>query len=427
MKRRAPEIANHLLLAVLLLAGPKGCGSDDSQKGAGAPADIGADGGSQDAGGLPQEHSFSVQAFCAAVAEVACELQLRCNSGVLFNRHRDMTRCQQVAWAACATEAQIADRAVAAGAATYSPHAARACLDALGGMDCEGGVFSWGLGPCLEHSSDPSACSRYLLRDSLVSECLDVFGGSMKEGEPCFHGLECGPGLRCSLGHQCPGECVAARGPWNACTPWQQQCAQGMDCVSDPPQCTPLSEEGEPCTREGEGGPFPRCHPHLSCLDERDASTGVCRGRKEENTGCGDEEGRCQPSLFCLRKTTDAAEGWCNPPLARGEICDLRLAEPPGPCGLGSICYGPGRRGGQPYYGGTCQPLPRVGEPCVRSIDGCEDSFCALVNSDMTGWCQPYKEVGEPCALHAQCGSGVCHTVCVQASPRPGCLRPEGR
>jgi hypothetical protein len=88
-----------------------------------------------------------------------------------------------------------------------------------------------------------------------------------------------------------------------------------------------------------------------------------------------------------------------------------------------AVRVGPAFQDGQPYSGGTCQPIPEVGEPCARYTDGCLDSFCSFSgDQDRLGMCEPKKDAGQGCSFHAQCESGVCRTVCLEGTGAE-CLR----
>lgn len=412
-----------LLLLPLLLAVPLwGCGGEGDGEGQGQ-----GQGGGPDAGGggdaYPAVDPFDLRGYCVAVADAACALERRCDSGLLFARPADPDRCLAAAHVRCMREAAPAKGAADAGAVGYCAAAVTACFAALAELSCADAVQAWGLYRCLEQLSDPAACSRWLLRDSSLAPCRAIFQGRLGDGEACYHSLECRAGSHCARGVACPGTCEPLRGEASSCSPGGQQCAAGLDCTGSPARCVPWAGEGELCTTRGEGAPYPRCRPPLTCLITSHQSYGTCHPRKDENQGCGDEEGRCQPDLHCRRKTVGAAEGWCNRQLPAGAACDVALSEPPGPCALGLTCFGPAVKEGRPYSGGTCQPLPGLGEPCTRYVDGCLEGFCAFVGDrERTGFCQALKGPGEGCSFDAECASGVCLTVCTEHDPG-GCTR----
>lgn len=178
--------------------------------------------------------------------------------------------------------------------------------------------------------------------------------GTLKAGEACAFGVQCGPGLTCGLGHDAAcGKCmVTSRNAGDSCDGEGEDapvCGEGLVCLRQTHKCTaPLGpgatcsdmtdcqrplicefkdgpegvciaprKAGEPCTAmdceitlQCEGGtckpralpknPGASCSDSLDCLDYA-CVHGVCRAPLQVGKKCGEETAPCAPSLMCIK------------------------------------------------------------------------------------------------------------------------------
>ncbi len=97
---------------------------------------------------------------------------------------------------------------------------------------------------------------------------------------------------------------------------------------------------------------------------------------------------RASDDLYCHR-----GDNVCKPRVEDGKPCPYPTA-----CKETALCTG-----------GTCQPLPDVGEECLNGVPGA-GGYCRSksVCDPVTLVCGPGLEVGEACRDSAECSSGLC-------------------
>lgn len=263
---------------------------------------------------------------------------------------------------------------LAAGTVVYDAEAASRCLDAFAELPCTD-VFA----------------------PTTLPGCDDVFVPAVPAGGACAGRQECIDGV-CEIGASCPGTCVALGGAGTSCSggdcqddlicymgsceaphPAGGACADDVDCerglrCGDEGTCEPLLADGAPCAN------------NFECAGASVCSNGMCGPGAAEGEAC---ETGFTPSVTCqVGLRCDPASETCVPVSLPGEACAANVN-----CPATFWCDG-----------GTCEPLPALGEPCAGA-PGCFRGLCDA------GTCRLGRE-GEPCssglsATPATCESGL--------------------
>lgn len=237
--------------------------------------------------------------------------------------------------------------AIDAGAVTYDPQAAAACLQA-----------PWTL------------CDRYL--PTGPEACFRVFTPTVAAGGTCRSALDCVSGACDFDGGACPGTCHAGSGGhFHACG-WDGDAA----CGGHPEQCNGARcgfPSGGSCPFEG------YCAPSLFCSRPGSGADGTCTPRADLGNPCGFEQDHladfdspsrlCQPGLACRGRALlvdgGVRPGSCAPLLQLGDACpSLRADEVANvsSCRLGLECSCgrcvPAQAGYCAKFPGACQASP---------------------------------------------------------------------
>lgn len=218
-----------------------------------------------------------------------------------------------------------------------------------------------------------------------VRSCDDVFLGAVDAGGDCYAHSECRAGFYCAADGTCPGHCTPKKSV-GATAYDPEECPYGLlyDYYS---VCRTVGLAGELCINVTYGVERP-CNTELYC----DGLTKRCLRYKKEGAPCGYAEdfNECEPGLQCLRYQLDA--GWsCERPAALGA-----------PCAGGATYLASCERGLSCSYGGTCVPLPGLGERCTSGGDCDYSLYC-----DGDGYCAELLSEGTPCVYDWSCAAGL--------------------
>ncbi len=173
-------------------------------------------------------------------------------------------------------------------------------------------------------------------------------GGSLKAGEPCAFGAQCGPGLLCGLApEQTCGKCVATLAEGERCGEDDRSCAEGLVCNFTAHKCITPQAAGSPCNDNME------CRRPLFC-DFKGGPSGTCAAPRKAGEACTALEcdvtlrcdggkcvprdppqgpgGNCADPLDCLDYA--CVHGVCGTPLGKGAKCGEETA----PCAPSLVC-----------------------------------------------------------------------------------------
>jgi hypothetical protein len=309
--------------------------------------------------------------------------------------------------------------AVRAGRATFDAAAAKACIDGWSQIPCsDKSVIIW----------PPTACSRVLV-------------GRVALGGACYGTRDCAGG-RCDATTACPGVCVAAPVPGDACSGVFCDGASRLLCVA-----------GRCAT---EGGVGAACDDRLDCEQGLACLSSACATAMEAGGACSRNDD-CAEGLYCLLPGSGGGGGGgvCTPQVARGGTCreDQAHVGALGQCALGLGCAGSvydavsGR-----ITPGTCEPAVDAGGACsaVATWNGCLPHLACVggvcvvpptsgpCGSDpaarctsgeaycdaTTQQCLPTKAAGAACASGAECQSEQCLANACAPLRAPNCLEP---
>lgn len=166
-----------------------------------------------------------------------------------------------------------------------------------------------------------------------------------------------------------------------------QACAQAWAeraCASfesEPAVCASITAPAALLGGKCFGGPQQECVSSV-------CTGGTCPRQCRLPGGSGDVcevNADCQSGFFCRRTVSGSALGTCSAYRASGESCD-----PQRPCQAGYYCG----------EFGVCQPLKKVGDPCVTGA--CEKSaYCAVTANGSV--CAPRLGEGRTCGADAEC------------------------
>jgi hypothetical protein len=206
----------------------------------------------------------------------AAEFQARCQKAAECNPLSPPGTSQR-----CALELEAAsprdpalDAIVAEGSAVYDADRGGACVATVLGQSCE--EFQYGVA---------------------VSECANVFTGTVAIGGECFASEQCAGDAFCDTSAACPGVCAARKAVGETCT---------------------LSKE---CVRSPNAG----CYGNV-CKEI------IVRPLVAADGGCGFRDDvasvtitPCEPGLSCVRDIGNPFVGFCKNPIAIGGACTSRL------------------------------------------------------------------------------------------------------
>ncbi|MBM4346031.1 MAG: hypothetical protein FJ100_21870 [Deltaproteobacteria bacterium] len=199
-----------------------------------------------------------------------------------------------------------------------------------------------------------------------------------------------------------------------ACIAALKETCDGLDLVTGPPPCQQMYQgslkDGAACNFNVECASH-YCYGPENCprfCKKRVALGGVCGkadlcvagavcfgGKcvanvlKDVGAACG--ELKCKKGLYCNEKEK------CAPLNKAGQACDLS-----GSCVPGSQCIDSGT-------GGSCQPMPKSGEPCSPNPFSDASVLCAaglicFHTGGDDGTCKPKAAIGGPCTNTSDCG-----------------------
>lgn len=292
-----------------------------------------------------------------------------------------------------ASLAAFFDRYLADGKVQYDGVAARRCFDQYRAASCSGDGWN----------------------TTAISDCQNVFTGTVAVGGACDFGSQCVPEAYCtaSLTGQCPGECKARVAAGGTVT-------SGDQCVANTYSkngvCTAFAPEGGAC----EVGTFIGCNAGLKCVAgvcKRDVIevgatcqsssecglfyacvNGACAELHGEGASC-DGAARCKLDLRCA---TEGTAKVCRALLAEGAACTAGDCKPPLTCSMAGSQQG------------TCRQPPAVNQSC--------DGFSCAVGlycEGATKLCKTQITAGgackvedlSPCADFGSCINGKCSAV----------------
>jgi hypothetical protein len=223
-----------------------------------------------------------------------------------------------------------------------------------------------GLGIDVEGSADAveaNSCSEFTRSTAMESRPFGIVG-SLADGKPCVHPLQCS-------GHVCARpegtSCGTCASPLPAGAPCDgnhlvgSPCGFGSTCAGG--NCVALGDTGAQC----DPATAP-CFSDLGCID------GTCGPPKQVDEPCSSLVGECD--LYDSGLV-------CHP--AAGKCIAFTYAGPDEPCGVTET-------GGTVCTGSDCFPNALAGNCMARAADGAK--------------CDP--EVGPYCQFHAHCVNGSC-------------------
>jgi hypothetical protein len=305
--------------------------------------------------------SSDARAFCDSYFGAIADHTVACQGG---------SRAAYTALLATADFCQFVGAEVSAGALTFDPAAAAACLGEIASLAC------WQQLPGL-------------------ADCANVFVGRIPEGGDCYAATppardECVSGTRCVETLTCPGTCVRYAQLNEPCTnnnsDGPDYCAQGLTCDQTTLVCTapasprPAPTPGSPCSFETD------CWSdgvQLTCLDQngpvQSGGAGTCQ--PPSDTGACYYGGDCRSDI-CQGATPNTVAGSCVAPKIAGDPCTPGARE----CGPGTYCAATG----------TCTILPAVGQPCAGYMgegQECVNGVCDPASIT----CIPFGKLGDAC------------------------------
>ncbi len=342
--------------------------------------------------------SYAVTEVCPLFAKMFCFEQVACDLGESTIPQECMTTFQ----ALCQVHITRAiGEAIAAGEATYDGAAAARCFNGMT-VTCDG-------------TTNPNQ-----------ADCDQILVGKIAAGQPCDYAASCEPGSRCEPGEggTCPGTCVPDAKEGEACG-WDEgdkQCASGLDCngevcekeLNDQPiggecQYSDQCVAGAWCdymenTCKARVAAGEVCSNGDACLDglycDFGGEAATCKTALGEGEVCGASSGACKGSLYCdcpadKPECTTEERVCLDDSVKPGDPCQEDGVF--GPCGWGDLyCR---------TSDNTCQPPPKVGQPCGEAVG---------VSECLWGWCNPTSNTCEAfalenqaCTTQAQCLMGL--------------------
>jgi len=311
-----------------------------------------------------------------------------------------------------------------------------------------------------EYTRASTACDIGTARGPTLTNACDlseIFTGNNQANDPCFHELDCAPGLFCwrAGGNSGAGICrtVVAQG---------QQCRESTLC-EDTSVCVPIDTRTSKCAPldRQENGTF--CTADELCLPESFCNTleFLCEPKRAGGEECNGSE-HCLSARCNLDQRTCEPQGdrgarcsshqqcndglWCNPlyaasyctqPLETGDAgdsCDTARPCKEGLVCAGSVCQAPLPPSELCFSDAQCDdasycddttdrctsPRKQPGETCLNSRECAADLYCGVTNVTVTQSCLPRLALGEACvagqdscAVGARCNptTAVCEPV----------------
>ncbi len=206
-------------------------------------------------------------------------------------------------------------------------------------------------------------------------------------------------------------------GDGDVCT-YQAFCADGMTCVFDHVawasycRATPVVvvQPGEACDQ------LRRCDGwcEWNLRDQRCGEPGSCLAYVQAGARCDDLR-QCAPGTYCDRMTSR---------------CALSSGEEGAPCDrYWGVCTRPDLDCATDGVGYTCQPRPRIGEPCAFDGPRCLAGRAVYTSTGTisVGTCELRGLVGAACRDSWDCWSGSCvaGTCRIPGAPGDACTTPE--
>jgi hypothetical protein len=233
---------------------------------------------------------------------------------------------------------------------------------------------------CKEIRKKPK--SILILIQKNLMELQTSFYGKLKEGETCYHDLECSSGLICDGG--CPGTCKRTKQKEESCQE-DRECSPNLVCLNG--ICTDPVDEGKFCNNDFQ------CKGDLACIRYK------CTRLKQEGESCVDSsdcEILCSADKLCTILAT-SEEGESCGIFAGNRIYKI--------CNVGLYCKEMKEKEGgkQTAQNFICSPRKKEGENCKEG-DSCDiGSYC----SPDEGVCKKLKKEGEKCGTDYVCDLGL--------------------
>ncbi len=259
---------------------------------------------------------------------------------------------------------------------------------------------------CLEEIKK-SACDKLGFElESIPPACARVYDGRVKDGQDCYHTIECQAGMYCAMpGGACPGKCAAKAGAGSACED-DTACEAGLHCVCANAACATRVCRASP-KLGGDCGSVerPPCPDDTYCQPRGASRPFSCLARLPVGGKCVTSDA-CRKPLRCVGLESVKKPGTCRTPKALGEACVAKRGE----CSDNAACL-PSAKDPKKT---VCTPLAAPGGTCGvinGEPQGCVGGYCDLEGE--TGTCRAYKRPGEGCDYRGPpdvCGSGRCDT-----------------
>jgi hypothetical protein len=320
----------------------------------------------------------------ARYASAQCKLIERCY-GPLYHVFFTFEDCET------RTEAQFRDggfgaleAAVDAKTAKYDGEKAVKCLDTLENRECAE------------------------LNQRTIDACEAALTGTVEPGDDCNIDEECKGSRICEVTDQCPGTCVERYAAGHDCSE-NDECADALICSDATSRCVAPAGDGEACG----GGLEPECDGGLLCAgeDSGNGQPGTCHPLDqiaEHRAGetCSPTVGElCEDGLSCVIDALTPAFT-CKTVPASGGPCGLGFPEN---CPVGEYCPLSEVELALGVFASTCEPLPRIGEPCAARpmfIPARCEPYARC--DEPTGTCLGLRSLGESCSSDELCNSGYC-------------------
>lgn len=365
--------------AAPLAPGDSGAGGSGADAGA---RDGGGGGGGQVDAGLP------LKSACTVLNARRCEYLRRC--GLI----------SEPAVRDCLAWQQATSCGPAKWQARVEPPVATLRYDGLIAQLCADG---WAARACTDFSTEPGACSRYLLPNAFATQaCYDGYSECTEPstyvcrgtacprscqpkgsaGDVCREAADCKSPMFCKVTNLATGA--------GLCTPYGQQgstCEPDLPCLSSPDglvcsggKCALPPPANQPCLGS-------ICDSSAWCLSGADG--GQCKPRVGATGSCTDDA-QCQAQLLCEVLTGKCAPRQLSSP---GSVCGLRQT-----CPAGAVCVG-----ATPTSLGECQSALDAGAGCVSSNDCQGHLACIGLDGGLALGCGPRQPDGMRCAENRDC------------------------
>ena len=299
------------------------------------------------------------------------------------------------------------DQAVADGRTQVDRDAVDACMEYIGGIECNA------------PPEELTECVPPEILDDLPCDPRLMFKGSVSEGGRCSSvgfSFECEEGLVCRsvgpLGVE--GACVAPGGEGDVCF-GDSECMVDLYCSQFDGTCQFFGQAGDVCAYADPDDPAPdpdtllkKCDAGLSC----DPITDTCVAPCDQGADCIiDLDCYASEGLLCI-------ENRCDVPRGEGLPCESHEH-----CAEGLRCL----QSLAEFGAFLCTPPRANGQPCDPNLghDDCASGYCEL-QEDFSGECAAAIAVGDTCdnalslpGLHAQCDDGYCDSTQTQFGTSP--------